>query len=55
MSDKWAAGKRVIDLFTSEVGTIIQPPEGETSDYCVFVEWEDGDREWVNKDEIKRL
>jgi len=52
---KWAPGRRVIHLLSSRVGTIRQPPDGETSDYCVFVEWEGGERDWVNKDEVKRL
>jgi hypothetical protein len=38
-----------------EVGVIRAPPAGERSEYCVFVEWEDGERGWVNKDEVKRV
>jgi hypothetical protein len=57
MNAKWAAGNRVVDLITNEAGTIAEPPpsESEPSEYCIFVEWEDGERTWVNKDEVRRL
>ena len=51
---KWEPGKKVVDIFNSEVATILVPPSG-TSDYCIYVEWEDGTRGWVSKDEVRRL
>jgi hypothetical protein len=58
VTKKWAPGNRVADFITNKVGTILPSPDVEVmiySDYCIYVEWEDGERGWVSKDEVKRL
>lgn len=52
---KWAIGKRIVSIFDDIAGTIVQPPGGESSHYCIFVEWEDGEKGWVSKDEVRRI
>jgi hypothetical protein len=56
-STKWANGNKVVDIVTNEVGVIVDPPpsQGEPSDACVFIVWEDGTCGWINKDEVKRV
>jgi hypothetical protein len=55
---KWAIGKKVVDIFTSEVGTIgADPLTGKhEEDYVIYVRFEDGETYgWMNKDEVKRI